>query len=132
MLIGFGIIFIFVIITTFVTMHSDFQDFVADKEMQQVCFVIKGGVEKIYFTSGYRPPFETRMGSITLALPGKIAGLDYSARFRNSSVLLELGRKMYECRIGFNATYAGLSDGGPTRIELWKNSTSDRIEMRNA
>jgi hypothetical protein len=130
-LVGFGVILIFIVMVAFTNLHNDFQNFVAKNELQQACIIVQGGIEKIYLESGYRSPTEGIYGTIDVNLPDRIAGMPYSVYFVNSTIRSDAGEFSYACGAGFNARYQGSSSGGITQIVLFRNFTETRIEMRS-
>jgi hypothetical protein len=128
-LVGFGVILIFIVIVAFTNLRSDFQGFTARNELQQACMIVQGGIEKINVPSGYRPQGDGMYGEINVKLPDRIAGLPYNIRFADGAIIIEAGDFAYTCRAGFSARYAGASSGGITRLAIFRNSTADRIEM---
>lgn len=133
-LISFAIFLIFAVFTGLSTLKTDFEDFVADKEIQQACLLVKGAVEKIYIPTGYRPPENATAGSIVLQMPDRLAGSPYRVSFVNTSILVDGGAAFNTtCKTGFNLSFSGSASGGLVQIKYARYSNgTDAVEMTNA
>lgn len=132
-LISFAIFLVFAVFTTLTTLRTDFEDFVADKEVQQTCLLVKGAIEKIYVPTDYRSPDNTTTGKIVVQMPERIAGTAYRLGFINASVEID-ARPFFNttCKAGFAAVYNGSSSGGRTQLKYVRYSNgTDNIEMSN-
>ena len=131
-LLGFVIFLIFIIVNTFLTLREEFQDFTAKSELEQVCFILRSGIEKLVPDTDYRPQTNTT-SKIDINLPEKMAGTSYVANFENRSInIFTLSPRFNStCRIGFNVTYVGFTSGGLTEILFIRNLTNDIIEMKS-
>lgn len=116
--IGFSLFLIVLVITTLNSLRDNYQDFIGKNEISQVCSILKGSVEKIYVDDGYTSPVNTTKGRIVAALPQRIADLNYRVRLINNSFFVETSgpRINATCRIGFNLTYNGSTNGGMTEL----------------
>jgi len=116
---------VMIIIGSLNTVRYDFENFVIDEEVVQVCQIVRSGVERLYSPSGYSSPENSEMGRIILSLPDRIGSVNYRATFVNTSLYVALsGRdKNHTCLMGFNITFAGSSAGGETDL-VWSRSSS--------
>jgi len=131
-LVSFSVFLILIVITTFATLRHDFQNFTAANEMDQLCLILKGGAEKVFYDSNYRSPNGTQ-SRLIINLPDRLADIPYRADFQNNSVFIEtLGPKFNTtCKVGFNATYSGFTSGGLTELSFNINTTMRAIGMKN-
>ncbi|MBI5061178.1 MAG: hypothetical protein HZB67_02590 [Candidatus Aenigmarchaeota archaeon] len=130
--IGMTAVLVMVILSSFTNITGKYQKFVAEYEIEQVCFSIRSNVERIYGPENYTLQENTTLSSIRIELPKKIADKKYHSRFFNNSVevlIPELGMNV-TCKIGFPARFNGSSDGGVTKI-YWQRyvNGSDEIGM---
>lgn len=126
----FSLMMILTIIITFKSMENDYRDFVGKNEMQQVCSMVKTGIESIYFKENYNSPGNTTKGRIIIDLPDRIADMNYRIRFVNRSATIEtLGRLRINdtCKIGFVANYTGSVSGGRTEINWTSYSDGNNV-----
>ncbi len=130
----FSLLMILTIVITFNSMENDYRDFIGKNEVQQVCGIVKSGIESIYLKENYDSPENATKGRIVIELPARIADMDYRVRFINRSVSIEtLGRLRVNdtCKIGFAANYTGSTIGGRTEINFTAYSDgSSVIAMR--
>ncbi|MEK6888411.1 MAG: hypothetical protein AABX14_05705 [Candidatus Aenigmatarchaeota archaeon] len=121
-LVGFSMFLVFVIITTFTDVKKDYQTFVGGSEIQEMCFVMRGAIEKIYNPTDYNLSTNTLMGSMQTRLPDRITDIRYRATFFNKSIIIEsFGAEFNNtCKIGFDANYNGSASGGLTRFSYTK------------
>ncbi|MFA4820316.1 MAG: hypothetical protein WC613_05160 [Candidatus Aenigmatarchaeota archaeon] len=131
-LVGFSMFLIYVIITTFTNVKEDYQEFVGSNEIKEMCFVMRGAIEKVYNPTDYNLSTNTLLGSMQTRLPDRITDIKYRAIFFNKSILIESQGVEFNdtCKIGFAANYNGSTSGGLTRFSYTKfiNGTSV-IEM---
>lgn len=113
--VGFSVVFVLVIVVTLNALKDDYQEFIAKNEMQEVCFSVRSGIEKIYLVSSYSPATNTTLGRIRLALPEKIAGLGYRINFSGSSALINAQKFNDSCVVGFSNAI-GYTTGGDTDL----------------
>ncbi|MBI3190091.1 hypothetical protein HYZ41_00130 [archaeon] len=130
-LLSFTIFLIFIIITTFTTIRGNFQEFVAQNEMNQICFTLRGGFEKIYQQPDYVSPTGTK-NTLTIKLPDKLADASYRISFVNRTVKIQVLGPSFNstCNIGFNTSYSGYAGGGMIEISYSLNTTASVIGMR--
>ena len=132
LLVGFSIFLVYAVVTTFVALRDEYQEFIGANEVKQLCFVMSGAIEKIYKEPDYNISTYTLMGSLDVSMPEKIVDVNYRARFVNSSVLIESIGNVFNdtCVIGYEAIYNGSTTGGLTRISYYRASNgTDIIEM---
>jgi hypothetical protein len=124
--VSFTIIIILLIVISFNNIRNDYKAFSMKNQINGVCDIIKGAVEKIYWPFDYES--DGTFGRIFVDLPERIGDTNYRARFLGSSLLIESGINS-TCSIGFNITYAGSTTGGRTEIEWTRAGTVDKITM---
>ncbi len=126
----FSLLMILTIIITFKSLEKDYKDFIGKNEMQQVCSMVKSGIETIYTKENYASPGNVTKGRIFIELPGRIADMDYRIRFINRTAFIEtLGRLRVNdtCKIGFSANYTGTIGGGRTEINFTAYSNGNNV-----
>ena len=132
-LVGFTVFLVYAVTTTFVSIRADYQKFVGTNEVSEVCFVMKGAVDKIYINTGYNSPTTTLAGYLDVLMPEKISDLPYHADFVSRSIILQSADRKFNstCAVGLDVTYNGTTSGGLTRFSytLYPNGTKT-IEMR--
>lgn len=130
LMVGFSIFMVYVVVTTFATIKTDYQEHVGGNEIKELCFVMRGAVDKVYNPADYNVSTNTSFGQIEVRLPERITDTKYQARFFNKSILVESSLFNDTCKIGYNANYNGSTSGGLTRFSYSKytNGTSV-IEM---
>ena len=132
-LIGFTVFLVYAVTTTFIGIRADYQKFVGNNEVNELCFVMKGAVDKVYINTDYNSPTTTLAGYIDVLMPEKISDLPYHANFANRSVFLQsIDRKFNStCTIGLNVNYNGTTSGGLTRFSYTRYANGTKtIEMR--
>lgn len=127
--VAFSVILIIVVVGSLSTLKQDYQEFIGRTEISQVCGIVKSSVEKIYFQDGYASPNNFTKGKAYLELPEKIADLNYRMRFIGNNLSIEtLGLSLNDtCKMGFNATYKGSSNGGRTLINYTRYDNGNEI-----
>lgn len=134
-IVGFTIFLVYVVFTTFTSLRGDYQKFIGGLEIKEVCFVMKGAIEKVYTSADYNVSVNVNLGSVEVRLPDRITGLKYNTRFINRSILIESpGAEFNEsCKIGFAANYNGSTSGGLTRFSYMRlTNGTNVIEMVKA
>lgn len=131
--IAFSIVLIIMVVTTLNIVKADYQNFIGREEILQTCLAVKSAIEQIYWPSEYQPNNNITMGSIEIDLPKRIADVNYRMRFQNNTLEIEAIHTLdlnQTCKIGFNASFIGSSNGGKTRI-TWTRYTNNTnvIEM---
>jgi len=131
-LLSFTIFLIFIIITTFTTMRGNFQEFTLQNEMDQVCFMMRSGFEKVYQQPDYVSPTGIK-NTLVIKLPDKLADTSYHVSFVNRSIKIQTLAPVFNstCNIGFNTSYSGSAGGGVAEVSYTLNSTSSVIGMRS-
>ncbi len=132
-LVSFAIFLVFAVFTGLTTLRTDFENFVADKEIKQSCLLVRGGIEKIYVNTDYRSNDNVTAGSIVLQMPERLAGASYRLSFDNNSIVID-GRPLFNttCKTGFNLSYKGSSTGGLVQMKYVRyGNGTDAIEMSN-
>jgi hypothetical protein len=130
--ISMTIILVIVVVISLNNVRNQYQKFVGENEIDQICLSVKGTVEEIYYQKNYTSPTNTTVARVRLELPSKVADKKYSARFFNNSVLVYSDDIRFNrtCKIGFSATFIGTSDGGPTYITWYRfGNGSEEIRM---
>ena len=133
-IVGFSVFLVLAVVFTLNTLRADYQDFVGKGEIEQVCDLIRGGIEKIYNPSDYISLTNTTIGRIKILFPDRLADNSYRIRFANSSATIEtISQPVINktCIIGFDLIYNGSTSGGETEI-VWTrfSNGTDRIDMR--
>lgn len=131
-MVGFSIFMVYVVVTTFASIRTDYQKFVGGNEIKELCFVMRGAVDKVYNPPGYNVSTNVSLGQIEARLPERITDIKYQARFFNKSILIESSGTAFNdtCKIGYNANYNGSTSGGLTRFSYSKfTNGTDAIEM---
>jgi hypothetical protein len=131
-LVGFSIFLVYAVSTTFVSIKNDYQKFIGQNEIDELCFAMKSAIGKIQQPQYYGMTNDTVAGSIVIRMPDRIADLKYRAKFVNDSISIESQSNKFNttCRIGSNAIFNGSTTGGNTRFQYIRLSDgSDRIEM---
>ena len=124
--IAFSVILIIAIVTTLNIIKADYQNFVGKEEILQVCLTVKSAVEQIYWPTTYQLNDNITLGSVSVDLPDRIADLNYRMRFQNNSLQIETIQLLeinQTCKIGFNASFSGSSNGGKTKF-IWTRYTN--------
>jgi len=130
--IAMSVLLVIVIIATFSNMRNQYQKFIAENEVKQVCLSVKSAVEDIYDTVNYTSQSNSTLGMIKMELPRRIADSRYHAMFFNSSVYIGMDNMQINqtCKIGFPARFSGTSNGGNTYITWTRYANgSDEITM---
>jgi hypothetical protein len=127
LLVGFTVFLIYAITTTFVTLREDYQGLVGNNEVNQLCYVMKSAVDKIYANNSYTSPTTTMIGYMDVNMPVKISDMPYRARFVNDSIFVQSINRGFNqtCKIGLPVSYNGTTNGGPTRFiyTIYSNGT---------
>ena len=115
--IGFSLVLILLVMTTLTSLRDNYQDFIGKNEISQVCSILKDSIGKIFVDDEYTSPTNTTKGRIVVALPRRIADLNYRVRLLNNSFFIEtFGTRINDtCKAGFNLTYNGSTTGGLPR-----------------
>ena len=128
-LVALSLFLIYVVITTFTSIRDDYQKFVGGTEIKELCFVMKGAIERVYAQSDYNFSTNTNLGSLQVRLPDRITDIKYKASFFNKSILIEsLAREFNDtCKIGFAAGYNGSTSGGLTRFSYLRYTNGTNV-----
>ena len=130
--VGFTIFLVYAVTTTFVSIRSDYQKFVGNNEISELCFLMKGAVDKIYVNTEYTSPTTTVAGYMDVRMPDKISDVPYRAVFVNRSISMQSADRKFNstCAIGIDVNYNGTTSGGLTRFSytVFANGTRN-IEM---
>ena len=131
-LVGFTVFLVYAVTTTFVSIRADYQKFVGSNEVSELCFVMKGAIDKVYINTGYQSP-TTTASYVDVLMPEKISDMPYHTSFANRSIMLQsIDRKFNStCGIGLDVNYNGTTSGGLTSFSytIYPNGTKN-IEMR--
>lgn len=128
--IGFGVFLLVVVITVISSVNTDYQEFIAKREIEELCLSINSAVDKIYSESNYAE--NAVLGEVVVDLPKKIADVSYRVFFSGRNITVEMldGPKLaHQCATLFNLTYAGETNGGRTRIIFESISGEKTITM---
>ena len=125
--IGFSLVLILLVMTTLTSLRDNYQDFIGKNEISQVCSILKDSIGKIFVDDEYTSPTNTTKGRIVVALPRRIADLNYRVRLLNNSFFIEtFGTRINDtCKAGFNLTYNGSTTGGLTELIYVKKDNGD-------
>jgi len=129
-MVGFSIFMVYVVVTTFASIRTDYQEFVGGNEIQELCFVMRGAVDKVYSPPDYNLSGNVSLGQIEVRLPERITDIKYQAKFFNKSILIESNAFNDTCKIGYSANYNGSTSGGLTRFSYSRfTNGTNVIEM---
>lgn len=121
-LVGLSVMLVFVIATTMNNLRSEYQDFITEASVDQLCLLLKNGVEKVYRTVDYNSSSNTTYGTLYITFPDRLADKNYRLSFIdvNKTASVESGDNSFNttCKIGLNASYGGFTTGGRTRIDF--------------
>ena len=126
-MVGFSVFLIYVVITTLTSVKEDYQKFVGGLEIKELCFVMKGAIDKVYTPNEYNFSTNTSLGSIQVKLPDRITDIKYTAAFFNKTILITGGSFNDTCKIGFVAEYNGSTSGGLTRFSYLRYTNSTNV-----
>ncbi len=128
-LIGITIMLVLVVVYALLNIQKDYQKFLGASEIEQVCFVMKNSIEKIYSEGKYLSPSNSTYGKIRIVLPQRAADLKYRARVENRTIYIEtLADPLLNtsCKVGINASFSGFAAGGVTEIIYTEFSNGTR------
>lgn len=130
-LVGFSIFLVYAVSTTFVTLKNDYQHVIGGNEVDQLCFVIRGAVDKMQPDTNYNFTADTVLGSMDINFPERIAASNYRIKFANQSAVIDsLDNKFNQtCRMTANAVYTGQTSGGLTRITYTRTPGGDLVTL---
>jgi len=129
-MVGFSIFMVYVVFTTLAAIKTDYQEHVGGNEVKELCFVMRGAIDKVYSPADYNVSTNVSLGQMEVRLPERITDIKYSSRFFNKSILIESTAFNDTCKIGYSANYNGSTSGGLTRFSYSKYSNgTDVIEM---
>jgi hypothetical protein len=125
----FSAFLILVVITTMNKVTDEYRTYFSDSEIDQFCFTIRSGIEKIYSEHTYNSQTNTTYGEITIDLPEKITDMGYRARFvgKNITITALNTQKNATCVTGFDVNLSGFTTGGLTKLEYKSNTDGTRI-----
>ena len=125
--IGFSMLLILLVVTTLASLRDNYQDFIGKNEISQVCAMLKGSIDRIFVEDAYTSPTNTTKGRIVVALPQRIADLNYRVRLINNSFFIEtFGTRINDtCKAGFSLAYNGSTTGGLTELIYVKKDNGD-------
>ena len=128
-LVALSLFLIYVVVMTFTSIRTDYQEFVGGLEIKELCFVMRGAIDKVYTQSDYNFSTNTNLGSIQARLSDRITDIKYKASFFNKSILIESqGREFNDtCKIGFSANYNGSTSGGLTRFSYLRYTNGTNV-----
>ncbi len=118
-LVAFSMILIIVILNSLSSIKEEYQDFIGSIEIKEVCHRISSAIDKIYDEPSYWSLTNESMCSIDLALPDRVANINYLVDFNGSDVYVRTTEKPllnYTCATGYNLTFSGSTTGGMTKI----------------
>ena len=125
------IILILAIIVAFGTIRRDSQSAIGSSELDHMCALLKGSINRIYVPTDYTPQTHSSMGKITLDLPERIADTNYRIRFAGTRISIDtsLSDLNATCDTGLDINFTGTSSGGTTQIEWISQGGSNPIYM---
>ncbi len=128
-MVGFSVFLIYVVFTTFASIRTDYQKFVGGNEIKELCFVMRGAIDKVYAPVDYNVSANTSFGQMEVRLPERITDIKFNARFFNKSILIESSGNAFNdtCKVGYNANYNGSTSGGLTRFSYSKYSNGTGV-----
>ncbi|MBI4174194.1 MAG: hypothetical protein HY517_00990 [Candidatus Aenigmarchaeota archaeon] len=119
-LIGFTIFLVYVVFTTFAAIKTDYQELVGGNEIKELCFVMRGAIDKVYAPIEFNVSSNVSLGRMETRLPERITDIKYRTKFFNKTLLIESTKFNDTCKVGFNAEYNGSTSGGLTRFSYSK------------
>ena len=129
-IVGFSVFLVYAVMTTFTSIRDDYQTFVGGEEVKQLCFVLRGAVDKVYNPVDYVTSVDTTMSAFEARLPDRITDIKFSASFANKSIVVKGTNFNETCKVGYDAGYNGSTSGGLTRFSYVRNANgTDTIEM---
>lgn len=128
-LVGISLFLVYSVITTLADIRDDYQKYVGGLEVKELCFVMRGAIEKVYAPADYNVSTNTTLGSVMARLPERITDVKYSATFFNRSILIRSSGPQFNetCKIGFGAGYNGSTSGGLTRFSYMRSSNGTNV-----
>ena len=87
-LVGFTIFLVYVVFTTFAEIKKDYQELVGGNEIKELCFVMRGAIDKVYSPSEFNVSNNVSLGRIDVRLPERITDLKYRTKIFNKNHLI--------------------------------------------
>lgn len=131
--VGFGVVLIIAVVIIMDALKTDYKEFVAQKEIEEVCLVVKTAIDKVYPNNFYVSETPTEVGRTEVKLPQKIAGVNYRISMNSENILIQTldePKLKLSCQTDINATYAGGTNGGETEFIVMRTKQGDFIQMR--
>ena len=126
-MVSFSIFMVYVVFTTFAAIKTDYQQYVGGNEIKELCFVMRGAVDKVYAPSDFNVSTNVSLGQIEVRLPERITDTKYQAKFFNKSILIESNFFNDTCKIGYAANYNGSTSGGLTRFSYSRYTNGTNV-----
>ena len=126
-MVGFSIFMVYVVFTTLAAIKTDYQEHVGGNEIRELCFVMRGAIDKVYNPTDYNVFTNVSLGQMEVRLPERVTDIKYNARFFNKSILIESAAFNDTCSVGYNANYNGSTSGGLTRFSYSKYSNGTSV-----
>jgi hypothetical protein len=129
MVVAFSAFLIIVVISTMNTITDEYRTYFSGSEINQFCFTIRSGIEKIYSIQAYNPQTNTTYGEIIIDLPEKITDMNYRASFSGKNITITAlnTQKNTTCQTGFDINFTGSTTGGLTKLEYKYYANGTRI-----
>jgi|SRR3989344_2673467 len=131
MAIMFSILLIVVVVTALNSIVEENRKFASQNEVIVICNTLRSSIEELN-TADY-PSATSYTSTAFVNLPEKAGGFNYRAYFADSSIKVETTSQPsanYTCKVGFNISYTGSSNGGKTRIDFTvRNDGSKIVEL---
>ena len=127
MAIMFSILLIVVVVTALNSIVEENRKFIAQNEVSVICNTLKSSIEELNVADYASASSYTSTAFVNL--PQKAGGFNYRVSFVDSSIKVETTSQPlanYTCKIGFNLTYTGSTNGGKTRIDFTVNNDGSK------
>lgn len=131
-LVGLSVFLVFIIATTMNDLRGDYQNFIAEASIDQLCLLMKTGIERVYQDLEYSSSTDTTYGSVVINFPERLADKRYRIKLNtDKSVSVETNDGSFNttCNVGLNATYQGFTTGGNTVINFIVRNSTKFIEV---
>jgi len=131
MAIMFSILLIIVVVTALNSIIEENRKFISQNEVIVICNTLRSSIEELNVADYSSSNSYTSTAFVNL--PEKAGGFNYRVSFENSSIKVETTSQPlanHTCKVGFNLTYTGSSNGGKTRVDLTiNNDGSKTVEL---
>ncbi|MFC2143242.1 hypothetical protein ACFLQN_02480 [Candidatus Aenigmatarchaeota archaeon] len=130
LVVGFGVILLLSVIVILNTNKLEYQKFIIEKELEELCLTIKSSIYAAYVETDYHSN-DVILGRVRFNLPSTLVDSKYRISLADKSVFIttESPRFEHTCFVGINAEFKGATNGGQTEIIYSVNDGSEIIEM---